>query len=710
MTEKKGAYIIQALRKKWIAHSILSDLLFSMGPAFLFSIILNKLFEITLWSIPGACLAIFLLLLFIRSSWKVKDTTIAQLLNQDYPQLQESSGLLLKDYSSLNILEQLQHHKTEVALSSLPAPLHTAKRLNKALAVSSVLLTAGFILYYTPIRIKHNLPPANTHLTNVQPSAEKILPQLADARIIIKPPAYTSQQKREQDQFNLSVEEGSMVNWQLNTTLPAKNIKFIFNDSLSVALKPTDSSHISWRLDKTFSSPGFYQLAIDGNLSELYKIEIIRDQPPVIHIQSPEPYTTIDFGEPQKVLMRLEMTDDYGIQDAYISTTIASGSGEGVKFKERKIALPGFAAGKTQYQLQKLLSLPESGMQPGDELYFFITATDNRQQESRSDIYIINLPDTADLMSVEGLANSLNVKPEYFRSQRQIIIETEQLLKDKDTLSMEAFRYRSNNLGIDQKMLRLRYGKFLGEEDEPGETGSENRDELQDPANFSNAEKLKEAFTDQHDKAEDATFFEPGIKKQLKATLTEMWNAELPLRTFKPQEALPFEYKALRLLKDLQQKTRAYVAKTNSKTTPIDLQKRLTGDLSKITEPKSQKDIQQNEDPQNPIREALGTLEQLKLSGNTNNISPQSLRRANILLNEKAVEHPSLYLPAVQAMRRITSAFQAEKGITKNDIITVEIAFQKILQAPSPLPSAGKTSTRQSISEQYFINLNRSEP
>ncbi|MCW3117377.1 MAG: hypothetical protein JWM28_1459, partial [Chitinophagaceae bacterium] len=107
---------------------------------------------------------------------------------------------------------------------------------------------------------------------------------------------------------------------------------------------------------------------------------------------------------------------------------------------------------------------------------------------------------------------------------------------------------------------------------------------------------------------------------------------------------------------------------------------------------------------------ALGTLEQLKLSGNTINIYPQSLRRANILLNEKAVEQPSLYLPAVQAMRRITSALQAEKGIAKKDIITVEIAFQKILPAPSPLPSAGKPSTRQSISEQYFINLNRSEP
>jgi hypothetical protein len=490
MAEMKGAHIIRSLRKKWIAHSILSDLLFSIGLAVLFSVILNKLFVITLWSLPLAFVSIFLLLLFVRRSWKLKDITVAQLLNQDYPQLQESSGLLLKDYPSLNVLEQLQHQKTEEVLSGIPAPLHTAKKINKSFAVLAPMLLIGFILYKTPFHLKQNESKATGDLVKDRPKVEKILSWIADARITIQPPAYTSKQTREQGKFNLTVEEGSLVNWQLNTNVPVKNMKFIFNDLLSVPLKPSDTSHTSWRFDKIFSISGFYQADIDGNLSELYKIEIIRDQPPVVHIQSPEQYTVIDFGQPQKVLTRIEMTDDYGIQDASISATISSGSGEAVKFKEQKIALSGFTSGKTQYQLQKLLSLPELGMQPGDELYFFIKATDNHQQETRSDIYIINLPDTANLMNLEGLANSIIIKPEYFRSQRQIIIETEQLLKDKDTIPAETFKNRSNNLGIDQKMLRLRYGKFLGEEDESGGIGDESGNELQNPANFSNAEKL----------------------------------------------------------------------------------------------------------------------------------------------------------------------------------------------------------------------------
>src|ERR1700759_5522833 len=86
-------------------------------------------------------------------------------------------------------------------------------------------------------------------------------------------------------------------------------------------------------------------------------------------------------------------------------------------------------------------------------------------------MYILSLADTAQLMSLEGITLPTNIKPEFFRSERQIIIETEQLLKEKDTIAVQAFKDKSNDLGIDQKLLRLRYGKFLGEEAEEGDRG-----------------------------------------------------------------------------------------------------------------------------------------------------------------------------------------------------------------------------------------------
>ena len=710
MDDMKGLHIIRGLRKKWIFHSFLSAIFISLGLAFLFYFITNKVFNLSAgWSL-AIFVVTFFILLFLRKSWQTSNAGIAQLLNQNYPSLEESSGLLLKTYPELNTLEKLQYKKTEIALSGIDSPLSISKKLFPPLAMLAICVLTGFIFYKLPFSFSRQEKHTLNNISAQPLKPETILPQIADALVTIKPPAYTKKEIREQNKFNLVIEEGSSVNWKLNTTTPAKTIKFIFNDSATVSMHPVDSTHRVWKLEKLAPSSGFYQLNIDGNLSELYKIEMIPDQPPVIHIQTPKQYTTIDFGEAQQVLSRIDMTDDYGISNSYITATIASGSGEAVKFKEHKIELPGFSAGKTRYQLQKLLSLPQLGMQPGDELYFYVKAIDNNKQETRSDIYIIHLPDTAQLMSLEGLANGINLKPEYFRSQRQIIIETEQLLKDKDTISAESFKNRSNNLGIDQKMLRLRYGKFLGDEDESGLFEGEISDQLGDPSDFSNADKIRDVFTDKHDNAEDATFLEPEVKQQLKATLTEMWNAELRLRTFKPREALPYEYKALRLLKDLQQKSRAYVAKTNLKTTPLDLQKRLTGDLSKIGTPLQQKNIEAENDPLQAAREALGTLEQLKLTDNPKDILQETLRKATLLLNENAIKQPSLYLASVQAMRKIADDLNSNNSIRKADIIIAENGLQRMLSGPDLKPSAENNDGSLQLSKQYFLNLQKKQP
>ncbi|MES1226384.1 MAG: hypothetical protein ABUT20_63500, partial [Bacteroidota bacterium] len=529
-----------------------------------------------------------------------------------------------------------------------------------------------------------------------------ILPQISGINISITPPAYTGKVEREQQAFNLLAEQGSTIKWQIKTNIAAGKIQFIFNDTLKVTLHSSDNSHTQWIIDKKIDSTGFYQINIDGKISELYKIETIKDQLPVVLIQSPKQYTTIDIGELPQVKVAATVSDDYGINDAYIAATIASGSGEAVKFKEQKVSLKGFIAGKTQCQLQQVLSLPALGMQPGDELYFYVQATDNNQQQTRSDIYIVHLPDTAQLMSIEGMANSLTLKPEYFRSQRQIIIETEQLLKDKDTLSEETFKNHSNNLGIDQKLLRLRYGKFLGDETESGDNET---NELGDVSNFSDAEKVRDAYTDKHDNAEDATFYEPETKKQLRATLAEMWNAEMRLRTFMPQTALPFEYKALRLLKDLQQKSRAYVAKTNFKTTPLDLKKRLTGDISKVDPSVLQKNIQQKPDLQQPVRNALAELEKIKATGVAKDINLAVLQQANLRLHEQAIRQPGLYLNAVDAMKKIMTNINAATPVSTQNILIAEYGLQQLISVPARLPSAEKENSKQALSKQYFDNL-----
>ncbi|MEO6315453.1 MAG: hypothetical protein ABIU63_00980 [Chitinophagaceae bacterium] len=704
MDNGKGMQLISTLRGKWILYSVLGDGLVATGTGFLTGVLVCELTGWPAWWGIAYGVFILLVLLLVHQPWRVKASAIAALLNQTYPDAEESAELLLQLPASLNTLQQLQYKRTSDVLQTIDAPLSIHKKIwAPAFIMVMMLLTAIAINKLSVPAAKH--APSINHTTVIK--KEIVLPQIAALQLFIRPPAYTARPARQQASFNLLAEEGSQAEWKIQTSVAAGQVSFIFNDTVRVKLRLTDAKHNQWQLSKKLDSSGFYQVNIDGKLSELYKIETIRDQLPVIEIQSPKQYTTIEYGEIPQVKITTLLSDDYGIKDAFIAATVASGNGEAVKFKEQKISLQGFAPGARQYRLQQSLLLSALAMQPGDELYFYVQATDNHLQQTRSDIHIVHLPDTAQLMSVEGLANSLTLKPEYFRSQRQIIIETEQLLKDKDTISMEAFKNRGNNLGIDQKLLRLRYGKFLGEESEPGEHGA---DEVDNIADFSNAEKVMDAFTDKHDIAEDASYYDPATKKQLRATLTEMWRAELHLRTFTPREALPFEYKALRLLKDLQQQSRAYVAKANFKTTPLDLKKRLTGELSKINQAVRQKNIVQQKDPQQVVRDALAVLDTIKSAGNADQQSREILQQANLRLHEKAVQQPSHYLHAVEALNNVLAKLDNNKTLRAQDVQAAQFGLQQLLATPDRMPSAGNGNLKQNLSKQYFNNLQNRQP
>jgi hypothetical protein len=56
-----------------------------------------------------------------------------------------------------------------------------------------------------------------------------------------------------------------------------------------------------------------------------------------------------------------------------------------------------------------------------------------------------------------------------------------------------------------------------------------------------------------------------------------MWDAELNLRSGRPEAALPFENKALDYIKQVQQATRIYLPRIGSQQPPIDVARRLTG-------------------------------------------------------------------------------------------------------------------------------------
>ena len=224
--------------------------------------------------------------------------------------------------------------------------------------------------------------------------------------------------------------------------------------------------------------------------------------------------------------------------------------------------------------------------------------------------------------------------PEFFRSQRQIIIDTEHLLSIKGQISIDSFNRMSNELGFDQKQLRLKYGQFMGEENESG-IAIENEIELEEEHDhdhdhdhddhdhdhdensiLSQARDLLsdfmhdhdheeeeglllstkgtevedaknpswvKALAHNHDNEEEATFHDISVKSKLRAAMAEMWDSELHLRLYDPASSLPYQNRSLKLLQEIKNHARIYVHRIGFEPPVIkEQEKRLSGDLDEI--------------------------------------------------------------------------------------------------------------------------------
>ncbi|WP_411272738.1 hypothetical protein [Daejeonella sp.] len=707
MEEYKGHSYLKTLRTQWLGYALISNVFIALSVSALVISTLRILAVLSFWWIIPLTLILSIIMIWWSGILKTRERDVARLLNQSYPALEESSELLLKPPVSLNMLERLQVEKVKKELSYVSP----AKLFSPRFRTSLIILIVGLSLAFGLGKLEsfsQRVEKTSSSIIANAPEAipDKILPGIKSVELQITPPAYTRRPARNQSQFSVSAEEGSALNWQILTNQPVKHIKLIFNDNEIIPLRAANAERTRWALNRTVSKSGFYQVDVDGTLSDLYKLEVIKDQPAILRIISPSQYSSIDFGEPQRTVLQVEINDDYGINDAFISATISSGQGEGVKFRELKLAFQQNFSGAASYKLNKTIDLKALAMVPGDELYFYVQARDSRLQDSRSDMHIVTIQDTAQLMSMDGMLGGVNLVPEYFRSQRQIIIDSEKLINDRSTISAQEFNSRSNEIATDQKLLRLRYGKFLGEEDETEIGGVQEEEEGHDePGNFGDAEKMLDAVSHKHDQAEDATYFEPELKAQLKAVLSEMWKSELQLRLYKPAEALPFEYKALRLLKDLQQKSRVYVAKTSFKPPLIKADKRLSGELDKIIQPQAVRSFDSNEKAGNSLKLTAGILSGGKAGRKLNTDEILILNDASRIISSRAAAQPGIYLRALGTLRNIIRT--ASNNVTPANKRELEAALQKLISQVSRSPQSNSSAPANDLTTEYFNNLRR---
>jgi hypothetical protein len=414
------------------------------------------------------------------------------------------------------------------------------------------------------------LPHGGQPAASALPAAANKAAVPAAAGLVVKlaPPRYTGVEPSVAAPRDLQVPEQSVVEWCLKNpgATAAETVELSDGQVLHAGAEcarwtATESVFWRWR-------------------GARYTLKVLPDGAPEIVVTQPNEIVKELARDATQAAMALSVRDDYQVRQATLHLTLARGSGENIRFSDREMPIPAGPDARRR-DWSKNWTLADLGMEPGDELYFFVRATDNaaRPHTVQSPTYTLRLPAPPAQEDEQISALPVMVKPESLRSQRQIIIDTEQLIADMRAKKMEAatVRERSESIAADQGALRRRYGQFLGEESTL--FGKDDHDDDHGPGNGKPQDVLHE-FGHAHDQVENATLFDDVTKKILRRALSAMWDAENALRAIAPKTALPPEHKALEAIKELQQSERIYLHKTAFAPPPIKEDKRMTGDMA----------------------------------------------------------------------------------------------------------------------------------
>lgn len=529
---------------------------------------------------------------------------------------EDSADLLFADMATLNPLQQRQRAHVLATLERATPDLRP-RWPRRALALSWVAGLAITALAFGWPRSGPGSAPARTSAPVSTAAAGPL--HLQSTRLRIDAPAYTGQATRTQNALDAKVAADSRLSWSLRFDRAPDKAWLQFHDGRRLPLSEQDGQ---WLAQDMARVPVLYRVVSEPALAQthLHRLDVVADRAPSVRVLEPAATLVLGTRGQRQWSLRFEASDDYAVAtQATLSITITRGSGENITFVRRSVGLTG--SGKaTARRFAYTLDLAALGAQPGSDVIAQLEVRDNHAptpQAGRSSSVILRLPSAEVALGAELEGRIKKTLPAYFRSQRQIIIDAEALIRQRRSLAAEDFVKRSDAIGVDQRILRLRYGQFLGEEsegapkppptsdlptsdapaagshddehehdhgteagahDEHGHDHGGKASNADSPPVFGSATDVLSEYGHTHDHAEAATLLDPQTRATLKAALDQMWSAEGELRQGRPEQALPFAYKALGFIKQVQQAERIYLARVGPELPPIDEGRRLGGD------------------------------------------------------------------------------------------------------------------------------------
>ncbi|MEG8024807.1 DUF4175 domain-containing protein [Sphingomonas aurantiaca] len=492
--------------------------------------------------------------------------------------VEDSSDLLFADPAALTPLQRLQRARVEARLAGEPVPeLYPARSHRTRVALWLVAAAVLSAIALWPDRAGSGGPLSPAHEGVARPG----IPTLTAQRLMVVPPAYTGLTSRALGTLDARVPAGSRLEWTLAFTPDPAAAALAVLDASRTALAKSGST---WTATRTADRSLLYRIVAAGGqpAPPLHRIDVVVDQPPRIRLVSPA--ATLIQMSPASAgwSLSFEATDDYGVQPvASLRLVVAQGEGENIRFSERTVAVRG-TGNSRQRIFATTIALSGTGFtEPGD-LVAQLTVADARRPSPHRVVgpsVILRRPPASGAES--GLeAMTRRTMPAYFSSQRQVIIDAETLLAEHPRPAPDRFLARSTAIADDQRLLRMRYGQFMGEEVGGGATNAMPTSDAEEgaapppdehagepptaPPQFGQESAIVETYGHTHDRSEAATLLDPGTRATLRLALDNMRQSETALRLGDPRRALPFAYKALRFIKQVQQATRIFLARTGS--------------------------------------------------------------------------------------------------------------------------------------------------
>ncbi|QCO67301.2 DUF4175 domain-containing protein [Luteimonas yindakuii] len=599
------------------------------------------------WRLGGSAVAVVVALLagfglvvaVVRVLRTMDQAWLASALDARRTDMDDSAALLFADPASLRPLQQLQRARLEERLRVQPPPDLRAPWPWRALALSWGVAAGVFaLLAWWPFDGVGRAPAGSAQDATVAATAA---PRLQASVLRIEPPTYTGLDAQTVAVLDAKAPAGSLLTWRLRIAPQPAAVELEFLDGERLALQ-REGDH--WIATQRLQRSRLYRLRIAGAAEQppppLHRLDAVADRAPQVRVLEPEATLQLRVDGQRQWRLVFEASDDHGVAaQARLRIVRTEGSGENQTFHEHVRTLAGQGAPRLR-RYATTLEIADFGLQPGEDLVARLEVSDLRQpqpQAGRSASVILRWPPPAppDVAGLEGLARQ--VLPAYFRSQRQIIIDAEALIAERAQLDTSRFQQRSDSLGVDQRLLRLRYGQFLGEESEgapqappveghdrapppprpavspggifadgsdalppappPGQQGQGHDHDTSTPTRadadgddhdhadgapadgvFGRAGDVVAAFGHTHDIPEAATLLDPKTRETLRRALGEMWQSELHLRQADPSAALPYANRALELIKQVQESDRIYLARVGAQLPPIDEGRRLGGD------------------------------------------------------------------------------------------------------------------------------------